>query len=188
MHLIKLIFSLSLFCWTSSALFAQDYEKGDAHFHIGVGLPNKIFQEDHKWRVIPIVLTCEKAVINNLTVGGSLGYSSSRSIIYRFLGDPYFHQHRYILGMVRTTYHLNIFNQERFDTYAGIGAGVKIGWSEFVGKGDLADFKTQPVPARSGFIYSVFAGVHYTYNNYFRFFGELGIGSMPIALGIQIKL
>jgi hypothetical protein len=179
---------LYFFALASSTLIAQNFEKGGAHLHFGISVPNKIFVKEHKLRVMPISITFEKAIMNKLTVGGTLGYAASRSKIYRFHGDPYFHQHRFVIGMVRSAYHINIFNPEQFDVYAGLGAGIKIGWAGFKGYGNLADFETRPAPANSGFIYSIFAGAHYFYNNYLRFFGELGIGSMPVSVGVQVQL
>lgn len=189
MKLKDYFFLAGLFIVSTQALWAQvEMDKGEGYFHINFGIPGKIFQEDHKWRVPPVGFTYSKAVEDDITVGGSVYYTASRSIIYRFLGDPYYHHHQYVLAMLRSTYHLSFLELDQFDVYAGLGAGAKIGWSSFNGQGALSDANITIPPAENGFIYAVFAGANYYTNSNLSVFAELGFGATPLVIGFNFKL
>ncbi len=173
----------------SGELQAQEYEEGKFYIHLGVGLHgNPSYEEGHQMQIPLLTVDVEKAVTDKITVGGRLGYTSSRGTVYRFRGDHYFYRHQYAVAMVRSAWHQSLFNQEKFDFYVGLGLGIKVAKYGYQGRGDLTNLNVNTVTTPSGFVYSVFVGGHYYHSDFLHLFLEGGLGISLLSVGIQFSL
>lgn len=177
---------LFLMC-CSACLWAQEYDEGDFYGQLGVGLAQPIYGEDHQTQIPLVTLNIAKAITDNITVGGVLGYTASRSTAYRFQGDHYFYQHQYALIMLRSAWHQEVFDLDKFDVYGGLSLGAKIARAQYRGRGELANLEVNAVPAQSGFIYHVFLGAHYYHSDALHLYLEGGLGYSPVALGLHFS-
>ena len=179
----KVFLSLLLSGITTLAL-AQNNTLTKSHLIIKLGLPSSILEEGYKLSSPHISARYDHSLGKQARVGGDVGFVSSNSIRYRFLGDTYFYRKNYITVAVNSSYHLDFIPVEKFEFYAGLGAGYKLGWSKFVGRGELAGFDSSPDPASNGFIYSAFFEARYPLNSQLSAYAEVGIGYLPVSLGI----
>lgn len=183
---ITILFFFSI-CW--GGLLAQNYEDDGFYIQIGVGVPtSSFFQEDHRMLLPLFNLSLEKAITDQITVGGTLGFTASRSTVYRFQGDHFFYRNNFSVLMLRGAYHPELFDEDKFDVYGGTEIGVRVGWAAYYGQGELAELEVNPGTAPWGLAYRVFAGGHYYHSDFLHFFLEVGFGASLLNLGLQFNL
>ena len=178
----KLLLSLLIFC-VSNIVFAQNESIKSSNLLINVGIPVNFFDVGDKLSIPHISARYERQLNQNIWLGGDIGFTSSKSITYRFLGDEYFYSKNYINVSINASYYLNMIPIDFIDFYAGIGIGYKFGQSIFVGKGELSGFDENPYPVTNGVIYSVFIQGRYKIKDHLYAYAEIGLGHLPLSLG-----
>ena len=151
----KILLLLSIFCVSSILLAQKDFVK-ENNILINFGIPTNFFDDGDKLSFPHFSARYERQLYPNIWIGGDIGFTSSKSITYRFLGDEYFYRKNYVNVSVNASYNLNMIPIDFIDFYAGIAFGYKFGKSRFVGKGELSGFDQNPYPVTKGVIYSVF--------------------------------
>jgi hypothetical protein len=178
----KLLFLLFAFC-VSTSVFAQNDSIKNSNLLIKVGVSNNFFDDEDKLSIPHISARYERQLNQNIWLGGDAGFTSSKSMIYRFFGDKYFYRKNYISISVNASYYLDMIPLDFIDFYAGLGVGYKFGHSKFVGEGELSGFDENPYPAISGVIYSVSFQGRYKIKNHLYAFAEIGLGYLPLSFG-----
>ncbi len=116
-------------------------------------------------------------------VGGFIGY---KSIVNKFqlFGDTYKDKWSIVIIGARGTFHYDLFQVEKLDTYAGTMIAYHI-----VNKTE--DYPTQlfyTTTSHSSSVYaSIFAGAKYYLSPQVAAFGELGYGVSWLTLGVSLK-
>ncbi len=127
---------------------------------------------------LPISVSGEYGITEEIGVGAYLGYSRSRDNLFLF-GDA---TYSYLIFGARGSYHFDVA-QDPWDLYAGAMLGYNRASVTYQNAGaGLAP------EAASGITYSLFAGARYRFTDQIGAFGELGYGISIINLGLTLKL
>ncbi len=164
-----------LFVLFAMAVSAQNsFTKGDNLVSLGVGLGSPYWGSGYS-ASFPLnpTITIEKGITNEISIGGTLSYSSSKFDYYDWKFNAYY------IG-ARGAYHFDI-SRDNIDVYAGAGLGYVI---VSVGSKSSGVAST----AASGVGYAAFGGGKYYFNHKTAAYAELGYGSFSILnLGISFK-
>lgn len=185
---MRKLFLLLLVLCLSIIVFAQSDTIKNSNLLIKVGVPNNFFDDGDKLSIPHVSTRYERQLSQNIWLGGDIGFASSKSITYRFLGDQYFYRKNYITVSANASYYLDMIPIDVIDFYAELGIGYKFGQSKFVGKGELSGFDENPYPASSGVIYSVSFQGRYKIRDHIYSFAEIGLGYLPLSFGIVYNL
>ncbi|MCB2406914.1 hypothetical protein [Hymenobacter lucidus] len=110
-------------------------------------------------------------------VGGLVGY---RSDTWKYSGYRGTWSNTYVA--LRGTYHYNILQNAKLDTYAGLTLGVRI-FSYSDNDDSSEDYYSSSTYAHSG----IFAGARYFFTNNIGAFGELGYDMSYLKVGLTAK-
>lgn len=110
-------------------------------------------------------------------VGGLVGY---RADTWKYSGYRGTWSNTYVA--VRGSYHYNVFQNAKLDTYAGLTLGVRI-FSYSDNDDSADDYYSSSTYAHSG----IFAGARYFFTNNIGAFGELGYDMSYLKVGLTAK-
>ncbi|TGE27267.1 hypothetical protein [Hymenobacter metallicola] len=110
-------------------------------------------------------------------VGGLVGY---RADTWKYAGYRGTWSNTYVA--LRGTYHYNIFQTPKLDTYAGLTLGVRV-FSYSDNDDSSADYYSSSTYAHSG----IFAGARYFFTNNIGAFAELGYDMSYLKVGLAAK-
>ncbi len=166
---IQLLLATALLFLTSSALtpqqtHAQKMSKGDNYLNVGAGFGAY---------GIPIMLSYENAITDNISLGVQLNYAMKSDINYKYT---------YMIGGIRGAYHFNNVGPENLDLYLGLMLGYNHAQTEWIGTG------TAPVATKySGLAWGGYGGVRYFFKPKIGIFGEVGYSIGWITAGVTFK-
>ncbi len=131
---------------------------------------------------LPIGVSAEKTIRENISVGGSVDYAR-----YGYNSGGYRWNYSFIYAGARASYHfgelLNLAN-DRFDPYAGASLGFRhASYRDNSGYG--YDYRS---PYNSGLYLGVHAGARYLFTPKFGGFAEVGYGIAALKVGVTVKL
>lgn len=165
---------LAFFAATASAQSSGQsaFKKGDKIFNLGLGLGSPYWGSGYSSSLISPTVALEVAVSDELSIGGTVAYSSSKINVYDWK------YHGYYIGG-RGAYHFDI-SKQNIDLYAGAGLGYIIVTVSSKYSGGFG--------AASGVGYTAFGGGRYYLNGKTAVYGELGYGSFSILnAGVSFK-
>ncbi|WP_083422043.1 hypothetical protein [Arsenicibacter rosenii] len=128
---------------------------------------------------IPIGVSFETALAENLSVGGSVDYAH-----YGRNYGGYKWSYNFIYAGARGSYHLGEILQtgDKFDPYAGISLGVRIAsYKDNAGYGDYYN------PYNNGLYLGIHVGGRYYFTEKVGGFAEVGYGVTALRLGVTAK-
>jgi hypothetical protein len=162
------------------------FEKGQQNLHLGIGLGSTLYGSGYRGVIPPVSISYEKAIRENIGVGGYLAYASSR---YNYSGYDYHWRYSYTILGVRGAYHFNelITPNPKLDVYAGAMLGFNIARARFHSDDPLVDENLYDSPAAGGFTWSFYAGGRYQLKEEIGVFAELGYGIAWLQLGANMK-
>ncbi|MDR2910675.1 MAG: hypothetical protein LBV47_04835 [Bacteroidales bacterium] len=183
----KFLFSAIVILFAVSVTNAQDvFKKGDLVFNAGVGVNNSLYSGNGYKSTIPVAISGEYGVAENLIggdngsigVGGYLGYTGSK---YDAGIADFSVKYSSIIVGARGTFHYQFVN--KLDTYAGLMLGYDVVSSKVTGTlaGGYA-------ASASGFSSSFFLGARYWFAPAVGAFAELGSGISNCTLGVAFRL
>ncbi|MBS1682810.1 MAG: hypothetical protein JST48_13945 [Bacteroidetes bacterium] len=167
---VGLVVALTL---VSSTAFGQ-FKKGDNLLNLGLGL-NSYYNGG-----IPLSVSLEHGVTNEISVGGIIDYLSYH---YGYIGSNY-NFNAFFIG-ARGSYHFNKvlnINDKEWDIYAGLSLGLRsVNWND-------NNFKYSNGAYGTGLFLGVHAGARYYFSPKVGGFFELGaLGSTNVRLGVAFK-
>ena len=176
----KLILVFVALIGLSSLTFAQKaYQEGSNVINAGIGLGATYWGSGYS-NGVSLVGTYEHGVTDNISVGGTLGYSHS-SFSGTSNGVPFSYGATGILIGARGSYHF--LTTDQIDPYAGADLGYVI-----VSSSSSSGNVVYSGGKASGLGFGIHGGVRYYFNPGIGAFAELGIGSLYIlALGVSFK-
>jgi len=149
------------------------FDGSTSYLHFGVGFGGGFYTGTVT--LPPISVSYEKAVTDKISVGGIVGYSSSK---YSYFTDEDY-KYTYILIGARGNYHFA--TSEKFDPYVGATLGYNIvsvtapsGGGDYTAKGSALLFGAQ-------------LGANYYFSPNLGAFAELGYGIGILTIGISAK-
>ena len=149
------------------------FDNSTSYLHFGVGFGGGFYTGTVT--LPPVSISYEKAVTDNISVGGILGYSSSK---YNFYTDGDY-KYTYLLIAARGNYHFA--TSEKLDPYAGLSLGYNIvsvsapsGQNSYKSKGSALLFGAQ-------------IGANYYFSPNLGAFAELGYGIGILTIGLSAK-
>jgi hypothetical protein len=130
---------------------------------------------------IPIGVSVEKTIQNNISVGGSVDYAR-----YGYNYSGYSWHYTFIYVGARASYHLGeLLNtgNEKFDPYAGVSLGYRhASYKDTYGySGDYYS------PYSSSLYLGIHAGARYMFSEKIGGFAEVGYGVSALRLGLTAK-
>ncbi len=165
-------------CASTSFSAKAQFEEGQSDLNLGVGFVTFGFNGDG---ALPISLSYEYGINDNISVGGFGGYVSSTEDFAGF-GVDYSWKYTYLIVGVRGSYHKELV--DGFDTYAGILLGYNIASVTYEGDDS---FKPAIEPSVGGVAYGIYAGGRYHFTDNVGAFLELGYGISAVNLGLALK-
>lgn len=169
------------------SLNAQSYSKGQTDLHVGIGLISTYYASGLDGVVPPINASFEKAITDNIGVGGFVGFSTAK-YDYDGYGYDYKWNFTYIMFGGRGAYHFKVLDDSKWDTYAGLTLGYYIANANFKSDDPEVDEDLYDAPSDSEFGWSAFAGARYQINDKIGVYGELGYGLSVFNVGVRWKL
>lgn len=149
------------------------FDKNTSFLHFGVGFGGGFYTGTVT--LPPISVSYEKAVTDKISVGGIVGYSSSK---YSYLTAEDF-KYTYILIGARGNYHFA--TSEKFDPYAGVTLGYNI-----VSASEPSGEYSYKAKA-SALLAGVQIGANYYFSSNLGAFAELGYGIGILTIGLSAK-
>lgn len=169
-----LAFALIGFTYNAQAQF----EKGQMDANIGIGLGASFATGTVD--LPPVSLSLDFGINDNISLGGYVGYSSSKEDFSGF-GANYSWKYTYIIVGARGAYHFDLV--DNMDTYAGLMLGYNVASTTYDGPG-----ATPASPSVGGIAYSGFLGARYHFGDTFGVYAELGYGIALLNVGLTLKL
>jgi hypothetical protein len=174
-------------CFAQQATAQSTYEMGSQNLHIGIGIGSTLYGSGFRGLIPPVSISYEKAIKENIGVGGYIGYATSR---YDYTGFDYHWRYTYMILGARGAYHFadKLFDNEKLDTYAGLMLGYNVATAKFKSDDPLINgdsFKSEP---GGGFAWSFYVGGRYQIKESFGLFAELGYGIAWLQAGVNLKL
>lgn len=184
-NLLLAIFAFLITAQLSTTAQAQSmaYEKPSQTLQFGFGIGAPYFEGGTK--VPPIQLRYERAVTDEISVGGIIGYASSTYHYddYSFSGSSLTSKkstldYTYLLIGARGNYHFE--TSERFDPYGG----VTLGYNNI----SVSDKGSYGIDiASSGILYGAQIGANYYFSDKLGAWAEVGYGVGYLNLGLTLK-
>jgi len=174
----KLILSVAIaaIAFTANAQKSSgvSFDKSTSYLHFGVGFGGGFYTGSVT--LPPISVSYEKAVTDNISVGGIIGYSSSR---YTYFTDEDY-KYTYILVGARGNYHFA--TSEKLDPYAGLTLGYNI-----VSVSAPSSQASNYTAKASAFLFGAQIGANYYFSPNLGAFAELGYGIGILTIGLSAK-
>lgn len=168
---------------------AQFFEKGTNVISAGVGLGGHYGSFSYGSQTPALSIQYEKGIWE---VGGpgviSLGgYAGVKGYKYSGSSGAYSYSEKWnytVIG-VRSTYHYNGINNEKFDVYGGLMLSYNILSYKFSSNGSSSTHLSGNYGSTVGF--SLYAGGRYLFTEKLGAFAELGYGVSYLTLGLAYK-
>ena len=175
---IALAFALSL----GTAANAQMFQKGQIDLNLGVSIGSTLSGSGagYSTSLPPLSASVDYGVTDKISVGGFLGYASSK-FKYAGFGTDYEYKYTYTVFGVRGAYHFDL--TEKLDTYAGAMLGYNIVSVTASGDAAVGFAAAASAPALGAFL-----GARYRFTEKIGAFAELGYGLGYLTLGLNVKL
>lgn len=173
--LLLLLLSNNLFS-QSDFFESPNFSEGQIDINIGVGLIPTFYTGNRG--LLPLSVSGEYGVTDDISVGGYVGFSTSNSSVITKNDVRY----TYTIIGIRGSYHVNL--SEKLDTYFGL----MLGYNRVNVKYDDDFFFANYNPTSSSGIYSGFIGSRYHFNEKMGVFAEIGYGISWLTLGFTTKL
>ncbi len=168
----------------SGVMQAQSFEQGKGYLHAGIGVISPYAYKDSKMGIPPIHLSFEKAITENIGIGGLIGHTSSKYET-SVLGLTYGWKFSYTIVGVRGAYHFTQF--EEADVYAGGMLGYNIASAKFQSSDkDLEKFVTEPKVG--GVAFGGFLGARKSVSESLTLFAEVGYSMAYLSAGVCFNL
>lgn len=182
-------------------LNAQVFEKGKSYVNLGYGIglfSGKLanayasYEGYSTHSLGPISFSYEKAIKDNISVGGFVGYYNAgakwnSAAIFGIPSYEYKYSWSGLQILVRGAYHIKLSN-EKLDLYGGAGIGYTkwtYKWESNEPNFNEANYK---ISSGSPLGISVFGGVRYLFNEKIGVYSEGGWGLSAAQVGITFKL
>ena len=172
----------------SSASGSELFHKGTTMVNLGVGLglgygygyfgtvhstPALSLSFDHGFK--------EGLGPGTIGLGGLVGYKGYN---YKYAGGTYKSTWNNFLVSVRGTYHYNVLEVPKLDTYAGLSIGVRVQtWKDTFYDNNLTGYASNSTYVTSG----IFVGARYFLTDNIGAFTELGYDMNFLKLGLTAK-
>lgn len=170
---MKKLFLLATLSMLISFSSLAQYDKGDFLLSVGVGAGY------YYAGGVPLMLSGEYAVTDNVTIGGYFGYTTWNWARYDY-------RYTFIDFGGRGSYHFSeLFNirDEKIDVYGGASLGFLV--SSYSGPNNA--FFDDDIYG-GGVRLGLHAGFRYMFAEKVGGYAELGIGYVPLSLGLTFKL
>ena len=155
---------------------SPNFSEGQIDVNIGIGLIPTFYSGNRG--LLPLNISGEYGITDDISVGGYIGFSTSRSSVINKNDVRY----TYTIIGVRGSYHVDL--DENLDAYLGLTLGYNR-----VGVRYDDDFLFPGYnPTRSSGIYSGFIGSRYHFNENMGVFAEVGYGISWLTFGFTTKL
>lgn len=171
-----------LFCCTFLS-FSLTAQLSQSDVNVGIGLVPTIISGTGAG--VPISISLDKPLksVDNLTIGGYLGYYGNKQTIGAGFSEWTVKYSVFIFG-ARSTYHFDFIENDKLDPYAGVMLGYNIVSAKVDGlTGDLFSGA-----AASGVGYAGLVGLRYQVSDSLRLYGELGYGIAVLSFGATFTL
>ena len=130
-----------------------------------------------------IGLTAEVGINDKISLGGTVGHSSSTYDYGSYYGTDYKWTYGYTIVAARGSYHFgDQLNVENLDAYAGVELGYNM-VSVTSPSGFNGSYSVGASAVRAG----VYGGGRYWFSPKFAGFGELGFGLGNVTLGLSTR-
>ena len=168
----------------STTINAQSFEKGAGYFHAGIGVLSPYAYSGAKMGIPPVHVSFEKAITDNIGVGGLLGFTSAK-YESNILNETYSWNFNYTLIGARGAYHFTDF--EEADVYLGGMLGYNIASAKF--KSTDATLEQYVVePKVGGVVIGGFVGARKSVTESLTLFGEVGYNIAWLSVGACFNL
>ena len=176
----KVLLSLAIVAFALSANAQKEsgvsFDKSTSYLHIGIGFGGGFYTGSIT--TPPVSASFEAAVTEKISVGGIIGYSSSKYNYGGFTDDV---KYTYLLIGARGNYHFA--TSEKFDPFVGLTLGYNI-----VNFKDQAPSSYGNYSAKaSALLYGGQIGANYYFSPKFGAFAELGYGIGILTIGLTAK-
>jgi hypothetical protein len=167
----------------------ERYVRGQKDLHLGVGLLPTYYGAGYKLGMLPVSLTFEVGVRDDLGVSGMVAYSSARTPAVKYQNGTYWYQLSTAAAGLRVAHHFELSGMDRFDIYAGGIAGARMHVVTFQSTDPKLE-KKQFDDALDGirFMASAFGGARWQATKFVRIYGEVGYGMSWLTMGLHLRL
>lgn len=172
---------------TCGRSFIPNFRKGNTDLSFGVGFGSYIVRPGSYTTVPFLTINVDHALRDDLGpgilgVGGFVGYEQYRTE-FNDNATIYGFNYSSLVFQARGTYHYQFI--ENFDTYAGVGLGLK-----YINSNDFGIHPVDGTESSDGVISnaSLFIGGRYFFNDNIAAYGELGVGVSILNLGITFRI
>lgn len=167
----------ALFATTAFTTNAQVYEQGSKILNVGLGIGSTFVGTGLESTLPPIGASFEYGVTDKISAGAYLGYAAAKQDV-PFWGE---YKYTYLIMGARGSYHFELLDTDKFDTYAGL----MLGYNKASVKIDKAG---APAGATAGgFLVGGHLGLRYMFTDNLGAFAELGYGIAYLQLGVTAK-
>lgn len=179
---------IAMFMMTFASQAQHIFNKGDIGVNAGIGIGGwaglfPSLEASVEYGAIPT------GDIGLVSFGGVAGWKySSHSYNYNWYTGEDYHFNQFIFG-VRGTWHLHTFTSDKWDVYAGLGAGMRIYTdNDYIWNSNTGEYD-QVTDARSSFYEEVFIGGRMMINPDFGLFAEVGYSKLSnIRFGLTFLM
>jgi hypothetical protein len=171
----------------SAPSFSQNYAKGDKDINLGIGIAS-YYGSGYRIGLPPVTASFELGVTDEIGVGALVGFSTARTKKYNFISGEYWWRYTSITIAPRAAYHFSLEDMDKFDLYAGVMGGLRIGSSTFHSTDPTLNGDNFKTDAAGGILFGVFGGGRYQASEKLRLFAELGWGVTWLNFGLNFKL
>ena len=156
-----------------------NFSKGQIDVNAGIGLL-RTFYSGHSTLVPPVSVSVEYGITDKISVGGFIGYTSTKDRIWYDAND--YARYSFTIIGVRGSYHLNLW--DKMDTYGGVMLGYNIASAKY--DSNYAWLDNYAV-ASSSLALSAYVGGRYMFTDSIGAFAELGYGISVLNLGVNMR-
>ena len=183
--LIALIASFGLSTLTAQESFLKrqptNFAKGVQNLHVGIGFPAII--GEGSTQIPPVHVSYERGITDHISVGGYLGYTSTKSRT-DFLDGELVAKYSYVIIGARGSYHVQLV--DKLDTYGGLMLGYNIASGKVTATDDVFS-GTLGSAAAGGVALAAHIGANYMFNEKMGAFAEIGYGVAALNVGLNVK-
>jgi len=181
----KIVFILGLSIVTATVSYGQNFVKGTNIVSAGIGIGSSLGGFSYGSQTPALGLNYERGVWE---VGGpgviSLGgYAGRKS--FKYSGPGYTQKWGYTIIGVRSAYHYNGINSDKFDVYGGIMLSYDI--LNYSYKDNNGNNINAGGNYGSAVGFTLYAGGRYFFSDNVAAFAELGYGVSYLTLGLSFK-
>ncbi|NET36775.1 MAG: porin family protein [Cyanothece sp. SIO1E1] len=157
-----------------------NFSKGQWDVNAGIGLI-RTFYGSHRGVVPPVSVSAELGVTDNISVGGYIGYTSTKDR-FGFLDDFDVVKYSFVIIGARGSYHFNVW--DKMDTYGGLMLGYAVASAKW---DSTNPYLNDASFAASGLSLSAYIGGRYDINENIGAFAEIGYGISVLTIGATMK-